>query len=318
MGSQVIIKQRLFDWYVDAVAGMLAAIEKRQSVKARVGGGIAYIPYDEGLPAQIEQYRAFCVIAQNAQSVLFSSAQAEVFSRLDQPYSDSLDFRLPFSNLFLQFDKPIHTEYTKRFPRDFDRGSLLAVAIRQECHTREELKKQMAIDSLYGRKSLALPDEGDEIFINMLSLVYEDMGTEHIRWASGGEQQFSFDDKTRVDAVLHWENVVIACIGYINCENVFLEKAFTVPEAVNRKREAKGKSRLEPYYVCRIKGVQHDSHAGGEGSKHGIRYDVRGHFRRLDTGKTIWVRPHQRGLQNELYIPKVYKVEKGSKPQWKP
>ena len=107
---------------------------------------------------------------------------------------------------------------------------------------------------------------------------------------------------------------LIIYVFFSGKKNVYLEKQGEVPEAVNRKREAKGKSRLEPYYVCRIKGVQYDSHATGEGAKHGIRYDVRGHFRRLDTGKTIWVRSHQRGLANELYVPKVYKVEKGSKP----
>ena len=70
--------------------------------------------------------------------------------------------------------------------------------------------------------------------------------------------------------------------------------------------------RLEPYYVCRIRGVQYDSagNPAGEGSKHGIRYDVRGHFRRMTNGKTTWVRAHQRGLANELYIPKTYVVDK--------
>ena len=64
--------------------------------------------------------------------------------------------------------------------------------------------------------------------------------------------------------------------------------------------------------MCRIRGVQYDSegYEKGAGVKHGIRYDVRGHFRRLETGKTIWVRPHQRGLQNELYVPKTYVVAK--------
>jgi len=47
----------------------------------------------------------------------------------------------------------------------------------------------------------------------------------------------------------------------------------------------------------------------GQGSRHAIRYDVRGHFRRLAGGKTTWVRAHQRGLSNELYVPKVYKAD---------
>jgi hypothetical protein len=47
----------------------------------------------------------------------------------------------------------------------------------------------------------------------------------------------------------------------------------------------------------------------GSGVKHGHRYDVAGHFRRLPDGRLIWVRPHQRGLAHELYVPSVRKVE---------
>jgi hypothetical protein len=153
---------------------------------------------------------------------------------------------------------------------------------------------------------------------NNIYAIYSDMNTTRFGWMaeSHGEFIVNYDDGKMSDFYRQIRRICVACIGYINCENVYLEKQGEVPEAVNRKRENKGKSRLEPYYVCRIKGVQHDSHATGTGAKHGVRYDVRGHFRRLDTGKTIWVRPHQRGLQNELYMPKVYKVEKGSKPSW--
>ena len=48
---------------------------------------------------------------------------------------------------------------------------------------------------------------------------------------------------------------------------------------------------------------------GEGGVKHGFRYDVAGHFRRLSAGRLIWVRPHQRGLAHELYVPSVRKVE---------
>lgn len=103
-----------------------------------------------------------------------------------------------------------------------------------------------------------------------------------------------------------------ACIGYINCDNIYLAQDGIVPDKVNRKRAKQGKTILEPYYVCRIRGVQYDSNGEptGEGTHHGFRYDVRGHFRKLTSGKTTWVRPHQRGLQNELYIPKTYVVAK--------
>lgn len=48
--------------------------------------------------------------------------------------------------------------------------------------------------------------------------------------------------------------------------------------------------------------------------KHGYRYDVRGHFKRFErgrmSGRVIWCPPHQRGVANELYRPKGYRVER--------
>jgi hypothetical protein len=57
----------------------------------------------------------------------------------------------------------------------------------------------------------------------------------------------------------------------------------------------------------------------GEGSKHGYRYDVIGHFRagryKLGDGTyrhhISWVPPHQRGLANALYIPALHNVKGG-------
>ena len=41
----------------------------------------------------------------------------------------------------------------------------------------------------------------------------------------------------------------------------------------------------------------------GRGTIHSVRYDVRGHWR-LRNGKLSWIRPHQRGLANERYVPR--------------
>ena len=40
-----------------------------------------------------------------------------------------------------------------------------------------------------------------------------------------------------------------------------------------------------------------------------FRFDVRGHWRNLSDGRTVWIRPHQRGVEHDLYRPKAYKVE---------
>lgn len=311
----MIVKDKILTRFSKVLYAVDLVLKNKKDGQVKIDGEWYFFPYtnDDEIQSSALEHAMFIKIAHDARPILFSAEQADVFSKIPH-YAEAIDFRLPFSDLFLQFSRPIKIGYTPRGEHDIDRCSLLAVAIRQESHTRQEIDEQIIVDSRYGKLSIDLPQDGDTIFVNTISLVYEDMGTESIKWASGGDQVFSFDDETRRNAVLHWKNVIVSCIGYINCENIYLEKQGEVPEAVNRKREAKGKSRLEPYYVCRIKGVQYDGHATGEGSKHGIRYDVRGHFRRLETGKTIWVRPHQRGLTNELYVPKVYKVSKGAKP----
>lgn len=105
---------------------------------------------------------------------------------------------------------------------------------------------------------------------------------------------------------------LLACamVAYINCENVTIERQVQASEAVNRKRLAKGKKPLEPFYITRIRGVRYEANEGEQVGRHvGFRFDVRGHFRRLDDGRTVWVKPHQRGVHHELYKPKVYEVE---------
>lgn len=263
----------------------------------------------------IEDNRLAYDLALSAKTILFSDQQADIFLNTDDKYVFSVDYKLPFPSVIIEFSSPLSINTPHGVIKHY------GLALMQHEQTKER------IDRLRRNRDLKREyfDYTSEAFIegkilNGCMLVAGDLALNRIVWFSDSTHELIDDefeeDPTHPVMVLKRliKKLAICCIGYINCENVYLEKQGEVPEAVNRKREAKGKSRLEPYYVCRIKGVQHDSHATGTGVKHGIRYDVRGHFRRLDTGKTIWVRPHQRGLQNELYIPKVYKVEKGSKP----
>jgi hypothetical protein len=106
--------------------------------------------------------------------------------------------------------------------------------------------------------------------------------------------------------------LALALMAYINAENMVLERV-AAPEKVNRKRRKHEKAEIEPYYVCRLRGVQYGAGEGEGVSASGrgvsFRFDVRGHFRQLPDGRLTWVRPHQRGVQHELYRPKVYGVE---------
>jgi len=228
-----------------------------------------------------------------SRTVLFASEQAMVFRGMSNEYTDTLEYKLPFSRVFLQFSEPIPVVVAEHGPVE-----LCCLMLAQDAES----------------------DEIDTSVVNSVWAWFKDSMRQVMLMAV-----FGWDGKTQ-EKLLATEGTTdgeyntakafaIACIGYINCENIYLHKEGEVPDKVNRKREREGKKILEPYYVCRIRGVQYDSNGNptGEGTHHGFRYDVRGHFRKMATGRTTWVRPHQRGLQNDLYIPKTYVVEKGAK-----
>lgn len=252
--------------------------------------------------------------------ILFNAEQVEVFLKLieDKDLPISMEYRLPFMDVWLQFSRPIEILLA-------DGTHVISAFLLSQMETDKDtyergIKYLAERDKQLGSSPKHIkyewPDADTAIF-NKVSAVSVDNGVcETMTWVSEESNKLHVsgaEDPASMKLSEKVRRLAGACIQYINCENVYLEKVGEIPEVVNRKREKKGKSRLEPYYVCRIRGVQYDSDGTGEGSKHGIRYDVRGHFRRMDTGKTIWVRPHQRGLKNELYIPKVYHVSKGAK-----
>lgn len=227
-------------------------------------------------------------IALDSQVIVFDCEQIKVFWELicKGEFSPALDYKLPFENTWIQFSDAVvlDRDDTEAWP---DLGNT-AILLTQQ-------------------------DSG----FNQIVLIHEEHDDELLAWNSSNLEDVSELGVVHGATVAErYRLLAAACVAYINCENIYLQKEGEVSEAINAKRQRKGKSKLEPYYVCRIRGVQYDSNGyeKGAGIKHGIRYDVRGHFRHLDTGKTIWVRPHQRGLQNELYVPKTYVVARQPQP----
>lgn len=318
-----ILREKVFRWFLKQGLGLERVLKEKKSLIARMEGEQVYIPYtnDSDIYSGLADSIAMVSITQHAKTVLFRADQAQVFTSVHETYFDSLDYKLPFDKVFLQFDRPVVLEYQKRSADDIDRGKLIAIALDQTEVTEAEMEAdQGKVYENYKNLNINFSpkfydfqyDEQGRAVVNKILFLYEDWGFEKVSWQSKCTDESLEDfEPARASIVARWKNVAIACIGYINCENVHLERIQQVPEAINAKRERKGKSRLEPYYICRIRGVQYDStDPTGTGTKHGIRYDVRGHFRRLQTGKTTWVRPHQRGLTNELYVPKTYLVDR--------
>lgn len=226
---------------------------------------------------------------QVAKVLVFPAGQAGVFMEAIGKIDFPLEYKLPFPRMLLQFSEPISIKLLDH----------------QDRIVAKKLGAILLVQEFDGASS-----------VNLGFLIEDDLRNfRFFYWDSEWEDPLpshSGDDNAYRKTMLDIKNLSIACVGYINCENVYLHIEGGTDEATNRRRVSKGKSRLEPYYVCRIRGVQYDSAGNptGEGAKHGIRYDVRGHFRRMTNGKTTWVRPHQRGLANELYVPKTYVVDR--------
>lgn len=95
---------------------------------------------------------------------------------------------------------------------------------------------------------------------------------------------------------------IIACIN---------SKGF---ERVTKKQEKKAKSMFSQkspiQYKIRLSNGVYIANDGeqkaGHGTKHRYQYSVRGHFRDTEKFGIIWVKPHKRGINHAITIPKEY------------
>ncbi len=249
------------------------------------------IASDERRRADFVNMYALGAILLHAKTILFPAEQAAVFAALSHDYTDRLNYALPFPEVLIEFIDPV----------PIDSQQLLGIALCQDVIERNKFEKFISETGIEVTGKTELPESSE---VHQAIGVYMDGFTKVIWQVNNRKIMFDKD----ADAKL--KNLAIACIGYINCENVTLERQ-EVDEKINRKRLAKGKKSLDPFYLTKIKGYQYDNGERGAptGQHVSYRFDVRGHFRRYESGKTVWVKPHQRGLEHELYKPKVYVAE---------
>ena len=108
-------------------------------------------------------------------------------------------------------------------------------------------------------------------------------------------------------------NLAVGICLFINSINVNIVEVLG-STSMSKKRRKQGKPIPADYYICKLE--QKEIHTLGhslEGGHHGFRYDVRGHFKHytkgVRAGRTSWIPPHQRGLANSIYKPKVYSLK---------
>lgn len=236
---------------------------------------------------------------EDAQVILFNAEQALMLVPAIRRFAEQLDFRLPFPAILFQFSEPIaETDLLAQEKEEADR--ILGMVVSQT-----------------------------ETGINNAAVWFESTAVNRAQWENESVTPLRIDPRvieteidrdllimdhlTPADIKIRNKEIIrlLACalVAYINCENITLERQ-AVEEKKNRKRAAKGKRVLEPYYTVKIRGTQYERGERGEtGRQVSFRFDVRGHFRRMENGKLTWVRPHQRGVQHEMYVPKVYQVD---------
>lgn len=232
--------------------------------------------------------------AQRAQTFIFDSAQIMAFlDAIDRRLTPG-DYQPPFPEMVIQFSEPI-------IEQEFLTG--VRTSGRPVEHGDRVLGLVLGFPT-EKRQNITMSAWFESTSVNRAVMLVGGDGTLAAETITGTMQENAMRDKQRI------LNLGMLCIAYINSPGIEIEHM--EPDAtVNRKRAAKGKRELPDYYICR---VRHERRAtAGEGETTGrhvsFRFDVRGHFRRLADGRTIWVRAHQRGVEHELYKPKTYKVD---------
>jgi hypothetical protein len=240
------------------------------------------------------------MVAQHAQTILFATAQALALKpALDRFAEQVLEYRLPFPSTLLQFTEPIGESQLLPYP--------LEVEAPPDAVPGEDRILALLLTQTTGE---------DGRLLNTAGAWFQSKSVSRVTWYDDPHAHLELPDPDLPDAAGRLANkqalraLAIACIAYINCENITLAHQ-PADAKLNRSRISKGKKPFDDYYLCRL--VTRRGQEGGEsaeaGHSPGHRFDVRGHFRRLPNGKLTWVRAHQRGLAHELYVPSVRKVE---------
>lgn len=255
-------------------------------------------------------------IARTAQTFVFNSAQVLQFLRAVDRVLPPGDYSPPFQDMIIQFTEPIPEKLflTGAQPDGYKHNTAdeikmmseeLGLEFKQVADSQDDtvLGLVMGFPKNDSTDVISITAYFASTAINRASANVQ--GDGRVTYSPMGQGMAAGQaDKQRIF------NLGMLCLAYMNTPGMFIERIST-PEAINRKREAKGKRRLDDYYVCHWDRNQVRYTGGtGQGDKSvSFRFDVIGHFRRLPDGKMTWVRPHQRGLEHETYKPKVYRVD---------
>ena len=151
--------------------------------------------------------------------------------------------------------------------------------------------------------------EIDGVLHNQAVAFFATTAVNRVHWQGSDLAWLPNSDRSFVENKRVLRNLAVACVAYMSCINLTLARV-DPREKVQKRRVKEGRPPLLSYYLVEVAAAyRHAGEGSGQGEQHGWRYDVMGHFRRLPSGRLIWVRPHQRGLAHDLYVPSVRVVE---------
>lgn len=268
-------------------------------------------------------------ILKESKIFLFDIKQARYFYQelavLPQNYKNSIT--LPFQSTFIEFSSPLQIEVAS------DKGNNIAVQTQLRAVTafREINSNTITLEFWVDTLKKGIVNFYAHLDIERLPLVRiitkkycpECRYAEYVPVAysrPGYKCDIDITWHNRMDgrgcvhckSMLQVIRLFINTINYINCRNV--ERIFEKgrPEKKDKKGNIE-KKKLSDYYIVKLKSkvvhVRSEGYSKGTGTKHSVRYDVRGHPRHYDNGTSIWIDPQMRGPEDAPYRPKRYKVE---------
>lgn len=239
-------------------------------------------------------FQATGILAAAAETFVFSTEHILNFLHAVDRDLDFRDFPVPFNNMIIQFTRPIPeslflngaNSYSPDLTNSDNLAGLVIAFPQANVQT-------MNVIGWYVEKA-----------INRVTIDYESGG---ISWEPIIAETMTDEakqDKRRL------YNLALLCVSYITNPKVVVEK-ITTPRAVNEKRAKKGKTVLHDYYVCEWQD-ERTVYPKGErntGKHVSFKFPVIGHWRVLQGGKIVKVKPHWRGLEHEETKKRITVVE---------
>ena len=247
--------------------------------------------------------------AEETRRVIIDGRQAQALFGAEIPATHRHKVRLPFERVYIELTEGID------YFQEVESTSYNGVPLTPDERNPARLSLRAIYVEPLSRPGLSgLPTARH--YVTMLSTQYDSDGvvreTSFDYDATTGQ---AFHERTDAGFVRDLAGLLFGLCAYMMVKSVRIVR-YQPETRAERRRLAANRRIPQPWHVVRVEPRIQDGSPIPEEieiREHGYRYDVIGHLRfgkhkRADGtySHTIeWVRPHQRGLRHELYIPKT-------------